>query len=355
MSDPLFFLASSTRAIANADGAVHLIEQKERVEQAVVRGDAALALDTSKAFLETIFKTILSDRLPNCDLEQDLNPLFKCVKSTLQFNRDEAANTMLEKLTGSVVHNIGELRNKFGAASHGKDGYHENPIELADAELIARLVDGVAGFVFHKHKANLDPSSAVRIFYQDYPEFNDFWDSQYEGYIFQLDDTRKLEILPSKLLFQADPDALAYREMLLQYRSTEIEDAEIDDEDATETEINENKIPAEIIEPTNLVQPLIPAAEGAKQIHNAILSKYENASVEDSENLFTTSTYIAEYAVNDAGVDWQNRDSLRAAFRTYIRRQLGKIIQTDDLLQKTTEAALEKAAEIYPSQMGALP
>ena len=37
MSDSEFFLASSTRAIIGLEDAVHLLEQKERVEQAVDR------------------------------------------------------------------------------------------------------------------------------------------------------------------------------------------------------------------------------------------------------------------------------------------------------------------------------
>ena len=38
MSEEAKFLHSSTRAISGSDDATHLIEQKERVEQAVVRG-----------------------------------------------------------------------------------------------------------------------------------------------------------------------------------------------------------------------------------------------------------------------------------------------------------------------------
>lgn len=230
MSDQTFFLASSTRAIAGSENAIHLIEQKERVEQAVVAKDAALALDTAKAFLETIFKTILSDRVSNADLTQDLNPLYKCVKNALLLNRNSEANDILGKLTSSVVHNIAELRNKYGAASHGKDGHYQNPIEMPEAEMVAHLVDGVAGFILHKHKANGDPSLAVRIYYQDYPEFNEFWDNQNESYKFKLAEDRVLELLPSKLLFVSDPDAIAYREMLLQFLSSEKDDKEMADD-----------------------------------------------------------------------------------------------------------------------------
>jgi hypothetical protein len=353
MSDPTFNLASSARAIAGMEDAVHLFEQKGRVEQSIVSGDTSLALDTSKAFLESVFKTILSDRVPGCDLEQDLTPLFKCLKVSLPFNRDAKAQNMLSNMTGAIVHSIAELRNRFGAASHGNDGYHQNPIEQADAELVARLADGVAGFVFNKHKANIDPSSAVRIYYDDYPDFNDFWDAQNEGYFFHLDDTRVLEILPSKLLFMADADALAYREMLLQFRSSEIEDQVGEDAGDQSITVPESIIPSEVVEATLVVQPVIPIPEGAQLIFETIA--IHNVPINDgnSESLFIASSAIAEFAKLDAGVDWQNRDSLRAAFRNHIRRLLTKFIQPEELLLSVTDAVLEKAAEIYPSQMGA--
>ena len=53
MSDSESFLSSSTRALVGTNDAVHLIEQKERVEQAVVSNDPALTLDTAKAFPES--------------------------------------------------------------------------------------------------------------------------------------------------------------------------------------------------------------------------------------------------------------------------------------------------------------
>ena len=58
-----FRLRLSTRAIAETEEAIHLIEQKERLEAAIQAQDSALSIDLSKAFLESIFKTIISDRL----------------------------------------------------------------------------------------------------------------------------------------------------------------------------------------------------------------------------------------------------------------------------------------------------
>lgn len=147
MSETGFYLSSSTRAIAGSENAVNLIRQKERVEQAMASGDPALVLDTSKAFLESIFKTILSDRIENPDLDKKMSPLFVDVRNALSLNRDENARGLIRNISGAIVHNVAELRNKFGAASHGDDGYFDNPIGITEAEFVAQVVDGLAGFL----------------------------------------------------------------------------------------------------------------------------------------------------------------------------------------------------------------
>lgn len=224
MSDPEFHLSSSTRALASSTSASHLIEQKERVEQAMVSGDPALVLDTAKAFLESLFKTILSDRVASPDLTLDMDPLYKSVRDLLPLNNDAQACEILKRLTNSIVHSVAELRNRFGAASHGDDGYFENPIDISEAEMIAHVVDGMAGFLYRKHKTFGDPALAARIYYRDYPEFNDYLDGQYEGYHMPLGEGKSLDLPPSMILFNADESM--YREMLLQYLSTEEEDRE---------------------------------------------------------------------------------------------------------------------------------
>lgn len=224
MSDSEFILFSSTKAIAGSSEAVHLLEQKERLEQAVVAKDSALALDMAKAFLESVFKTILSDLLDNPDLNQDMNALYRSVRDNLPLNHDAEAANILSRLTNSIVYNVNELRNRYGAASHGDDGYFENPIEITEAEMVAEVVDGMVGFLYRKHKNQGNPELAARIYYRDYPEFNDYLDGQYEGYSMILGQGKSLNLSPSMLLFSADESM--YREMLLQYLSTEEEDRE---------------------------------------------------------------------------------------------------------------------------------
>jgi len=226
MAEVFVQLTSLDRAIASSEGAVHLVEQKVHLESALTANDAALVLDTAKALLECVLKTILADRVEGANLEQDMNPLYKSVREVLPLNRNEKAKELLKNITGSLVHNVSELRNKFGAASHGDDGYWDNPIELPEAEMIAQMVDGMTAFLYRKHKQIGDPELAARIFYPDYPDFNDFLDGQFDGYNLHLDERHSFSLPASKLIFLTDEKA--YREMLVQYRSSEQEYEEED-------------------------------------------------------------------------------------------------------------------------------
>lgn len=344
MSDSDFILFNSTKAIAGSAEAVHLLEQKERLEQAVVRKDSALALDMAKTFLESIFKTILSDRLDNPNLDQNMNSLYRSVRDNLPLNHDADAAEILKRLTNSIVHNVNELRNRFGAASHGDDGYFENPIEVAEAEMVAQVVDGMIGFLYRKHKDQGDPELAARIYYRDYSEFNDYLDGQREGYKIVLDDERAIDLSPSYLLFAADEQA--YRELLLQFLSAEAE------------EQVEESPPVSIVEYGQLSQreepeaEMLPPEDGVKQIKLAmVVDGTVQHSVEEAD-LDQLAEFVVDYARNQAGVDWQNRESLKATFRTILRKKF-KAAFPNESLSSVIDAVIQKAAKLYPSRMGA--
>jgi hypothetical protein len=210
----------STDVFSQSTDAKHLTEQKERLEQALERQDCPLILDTSKSLLETVFKTILSDRLSDANLNQDIKPLYRSVRGCLQLNINSDVNDKITKLTNTIVHNVSELRNTYGAASHGDDGYFENPVTPTDAYLIGNISDVFCSYLYTRHKESSDPILAGRIYYPDYPEFNDWLDGQYPGYALPTGG----EVQPSEIIFKLD--LKMYREMLIQYSDTEIEDEE---------------------------------------------------------------------------------------------------------------------------------
>ncbi len=226
------YLISGAEEFLASPSAAHLIDQRERLVGALASGDPPLVLDTAKAFLETIFKTILSDRTKSPNHEQDMMPLCKDVMKLLPVSSNKQVERNIEQLLKAVVHNSCELRNHFGAASHGDDAYFDNPVTFPESLLVARLCDSAAAFLYRKHKTETNVHTAARIHYEDHMEFNDFLDEQYPPYILPLGDGQYFETPASEFIFKMDKGM--YHEMLMQYSSTEAVDDEIEIQEDTE-------------------------------------------------------------------------------------------------------------------------
>lgn len=222
MSSFELILPSTSKAIAGNEAALHLLEQKQRVEFSVTTNDPALVLDTSKALLETTYKTILNDRGETFDASDDMNMLYKKVKNILTYNRDNEAKGMLEKLIGVIAHWVPELRNKYGASSHGKDGYFLCPIEMPEAEMVMHLVDGMAGFLLIKSRILATPENSQRIYYLDQEEFNEYLDTSNDPLDLKISGSKPIPY--SKFLFDYDPEA--YKEYLIQFLAQKKEEEE---------------------------------------------------------------------------------------------------------------------------------
>jgi hypothetical protein len=141
--------------------------------------------------------------------------LFKRVKDEIPFNHNGTANNIIGRLAGSLVNVVAELRNNFGAASHGDDGYHENPIDSPSADFVMSSVDGLAALLYSKHKNTIVPERATRINYQDFPEFNDWMDEQGKDFEIVVGEEIVFRYTASRILF--DQDMNAYKELLIQY------------------------------------------------------------------------------------------------------------------------------------------
>ncbi|MHB8101057.1 MAG: abortive infection family protein [Methanosarcina sp.] len=222
MSSFEFILPSTSKALAGSESALHLLEQKQRTELSVARNDPALMLDTSKALLEATYKTILTDRGVTFNTSDDMNMLYKQVKNIMTYNRDDEAKGMLEKLIGVIAHWVPELRNKFGASSHGKDGYFLNPIETPEAEMVVHLVDGMAGFLLIKNRMLSTPENSQRIYYPDHEEFNEYLDTSNDPLDLKINGSKPIPY--SKFLFDYEPEA--YKEYLIQFLTQKKEEEE---------------------------------------------------------------------------------------------------------------------------------
>jgi type I restriction enzyme R subunit len=63
------------------------------------------------------------------------------------------------------------------------------------------------------------------------------------------------------------------------------------------------------------------------------------------EELTRIAEFVISYVNDDAGVDWEMRDSIKARMRTRGRRRLSKIHFDEDSIEEAANAVVEKAAQ----------
>lgn len=187
----------------------------ENTERAVAEGSPT-TFELSKSLLDTTCKTILTDRGVRIDRNWDTPQLFKETQNQLNFIPPEHPNPQIFQggltsiLQGlrTAIQGFAELRNSEGIIAHGQDGYRQVFFFAYQLEFVARAADAIVNFLFSAHRRNPLGLKASRIYYEDYPEFNDYVDEYFEAaVIFE-------QVFPaSKTLFNSDKDHTAYREM----------------------------------------------------------------------------------------------------------------------------------------------
>lgn len=186
-----------------------------KTEQAVAE-ESADAFDYSKALVESACKTILNDRGVVTE-DWEGAKLFREMHKRLNYVPPEhpEPSKFQDRIKNALfgleqtVKGLHELRNHDGATSHGQDGYHQVFFSY-QLQLAARAADAILHFIFSAHRKNPFGINARRIYYEDYPRFNDYIDEIYETtVIFD-------QIFPaSKILFDSDKDHTAYREKII--------------------------------------------------------------------------------------------------------------------------------------------
>jgi hypothetical protein len=173
-----------------------------------------LVIENCKSLIESIFKTILvevnsqtDDDLKNCDIGN----LYRQVKAVLFFKERGYSN-----IIGSFSNAISEFRNKFGETSHGKDIYtiesNRNALFNDEIHFLLSTTDSIAFFLLSYYK-NLYPQQVKKkkeLVYEDNQEFNNWFDETRDQVIVE-----GVSLLPSRVLFDGDPDA--YKTFLVDY------------------------------------------------------------------------------------------------------------------------------------------
>ena len=227
---PLRFTMVGARAALLGGPTVESIDQQiEALEQALERVPD-FAFDLAKTLVETVCKTVLADQGQTADPNWDCPKLLKETMNRLSFlpaNCPETAQTRdaVEKLTRGLLQSIDGLcylRNHFGVASHGRDGFAVR-MGVRQATLAAQSADTIVSFLYLVHRDASQRTPGDRVYYDDHKEFNESFDEENER--IHIGD---VELLPSRVLYHTDPAAYkdALNEFISEQASTPREEAQ---------------------------------------------------------------------------------------------------------------------------------
>ncbi|WP_322793335.1 abortive infection family protein [Bellilinea sp.] len=213
-NSPTFQMYGAREAIAG--GFSHIEKQVNAIEEAIAN-NPGLAFDLARTLIESVCRTILKERSLSYDENDDLPKLFKKVSESMPFlppsasQHNEVRQSLKQTLNGlnTAVQGVCELRNQCGFASHGADAPRPS-LEAAQAILAASAADTIVGFLYKVHQQDraIEPKSHMS--YEDYPDFNEWVDSEHGTIqIFEL------KFRPSEVLFIMDPQG--YQNYLAEY------------------------------------------------------------------------------------------------------------------------------------------
>ncbi len=136
----------------------YIAQQIKRLQGAAA-ADPELAIGTAKEFLESICKTILTERGTPPSKNEDLPALVRAtVKSLAIVPSELSSQVQLEKTVtvllnnlGSIGHQLAELRNQFGTG-HGRSTDHVG-LPARHAKLAIGAAATLAVFLYESHEA----------------------------------------------------------------------------------------------------------------------------------------------------------------------------------------------------------
>lgn len=224
--DMMLFLMPGAREVVELSGGGQHIEMQVSALEKVVNSNPSLAFDLAKTLIESVCKTILNDRGYKIEKDPNLRNLTRVTLEQLQIlpaNYSEATiekqclavTRCLEKTIDGFIlifEGIGELRNKEGLASHGKDAYTQM-LDPLQAQLMARAADAVVNFLYKSHRYYFGPRPSRGLAYEESEDFNQFVDSIHPEIVIFEDYSFK----PSDVLYNFDP--VAYNDQRISFAS----------------------------------------------------------------------------------------------------------------------------------------
>jgi len=200
---------AGTRAALLDGPTTEAIEQQIHAIENALESVPDFAFDLSKTLVESVCKTVLADIGQPAETNWDAPKLLKETTSRLALlprnhpNPAKARESVTRTIHGllQTIQGLCELRNNYGMASHGRDGFSAR-LDLRQATLAAQAADTIVSFLYRIHRDALTQTPGARVYYEDHSGFNEAFDRDNE--VIRLGD---LELLPSRVLFYGDREA----------------------------------------------------------------------------------------------------------------------------------------------------
>lgn len=188
---------------------VEIIDQQVRALENAIEQVPDFAFDLAKTLIESVCKTILEDIGRPADPNWDAPKIMRETTTWLSMlpsghpNPAKARESLTKTLNGlhTTVQGLCELRNDYGLASHGRDGFSAR-LDIRQATLAAQAADTIVSFLYRIHRDALTRSPGARVRYEDHADFNEDFDRDNETILLG-----EVELLPSRVLFHTDPEA----------------------------------------------------------------------------------------------------------------------------------------------------
>jgi hypothetical protein len=182
-----------------------------------IPGDPGLAFTHCRGLLETVCKTILTDRGVATGADESPNRLMAQTLKVLKLTPDSfGGDTRVEEGVEDLLRGLNQLmngvvalRNSQGVGPHGRDAL-EAVLDADYAIIAAYAIDSAAALLYRLHRKQSETDPLKRIRFGDYPAFDLYLDEKYAD--LAIEDT---PIQASKALCLLDPEA--YRQRLMAY------------------------------------------------------------------------------------------------------------------------------------------
>jgi hypothetical protein len=227
MAEPLaaharFQMVGARAAVVDGPIAEAIEQQIHAIENALA-SVPDFAFDLSKTLVESVCKTVLADIGQPAEPNWDAPKLLKETTNRLALlprghpdpmkARDSVEKTIRGLL--QTIQGLCELRNGYGMASHGRDGFSAR-LDLRHATLAAQAADTIVSFLYRIHRDALMQTPGARVYYEDHAAFNEAFDHDNESVRLG-----EVELLPSRVLFHGDREA--YKAALYEYLAEQSE------------------------------------------------------------------------------------------------------------------------------------